>query len=80
MTSARSGGRFAARMKRLADFPGDGPPPVDEACELLCEDHVGTYVLPYLCWWVDGTWRQAGTGEPVMAGVVAWRKWSGGGG
>ena len=40
--------RVAARQQRLAAFPGEGTPPGDVACELLCEDHVGTYDLPYL--------------------------------
>jgi len=31
----------------------------------LCEDHVGTYTLPYLCHWSNGAWRSAGRGEPV---------------
>jgi hypothetical protein len=34
--------RVAARQQRLAAFPGEGTPPGDVACELLCEDHVGT--------------------------------------
>lgn len=65
--------RIASRERRLAEFPGEGTPPGDRACELLCEDHVGTYTLPYLCHWSGGTWRSVGTGQPVKAGVVAWR-------
>jgi hypothetical protein len=41
--------RVAARQQRLAAFPGQGTPPGGVVCELLCEDHVGTYALPYLC-------------------------------
>ena len=76
MTSARTGGRCTARWKRLADFPGEGVPPLGEACEVLGEDHVGTYPLPDLCRWSGGTWRDMGTGKAVMGGVVAWGKWS----
>jgi hypothetical protein len=65
--------RIASRQRRLADFPGEGTPPRDTTCELLCEDHVGTYTLPYLCHWSGGTWRSVGTEEPVKAGVVGWR-------
>ena len=65
--------RTLARQKRLAAFPGDGVPPTGKACDLLCEDHVGTYILPYPCAWSDGTWRNIATGEPVVAGVVGWR-------
>jgi len=62
--------RAAARQRRLAVFPGEGTPPIGQACQLLCEDHVGTYTLPYLCRWSDGTWRNASTAEPVKSGVV----------
>jgi hypothetical protein len=65
--------RILARQKRLAAFPGTGTPPAAKACELLCEDHVGTYTLPYPCVWADGSWRSIATGEPVVAGVVGWR-------
>jgi hypothetical protein len=65
--------RTAARRRRLADFPGEGMPPAGMTCQLLCEDHVGTYTLPYLCHWSDGTWRNVITQEPVKTGVVGWR-------
>jgi hypothetical protein len=65
--------RAAARQQRLAAFSGEGIPPEDIACQLLCEDHVGTYTLPFLCQWSNGAWRSVETGEPVMAGVVGWR-------
>lgn len=65
---------MAARQQRLASFPGEGVPPDGEPCELLCEDHVGTYTLPYLCLWSEGSWRNIKTGTPVKAGVVAWRR------
>jgi hypothetical protein len=70
--------RIASRQQRLAAFPGEGTPPADKPCELLCEDHVGTYTLPYLCNWTKGTWRGVKTGEPVKAGVVGWRPAAGG--
>jgi hypothetical protein len=63
----------AARQQRLSAFPGEGAPPTGVVCELLCEDHVGTYTLPYLCQWSNGTWRSVQTGEPVQGGVVGWR-------
>jgi hypothetical protein len=65
--------RAAARQRRLADFAGEGMPPPGKACQLLCEDHVGTYILPYLCHWSGGTWRNVSTEEPVKGGVVGWR-------
>jgi hypothetical protein len=65
--------RAAAWLQRLAAFPGEGMPPTDKACQLLCEDHVGTYTLPYLCQWSEGAWRSIHTGELIKAGVVGWR-------
>jgi hypothetical protein len=73
MASSEVNNRAAARRQRLAAFPGEGTPPGDTACELLCEDHVGTYMLPYRCHWSNGRWQSVGTGEPVKAGVVGWR-------
>lgn len=75
MTSSETGltRRAESRMQRLADYPGEGAPPPDVPCELLCEDHVGTYALPYGCVWTQGEWRNADTGAPVKAGVVGWR-------
>ena len=73
MTRTAVSKRFAARRQRLAAFPGEGTPSADQACELLCEDHVGTYTLPYLCYWGKGTWRSIKTGEQIKAAVVGWR-------
>ncbi|RAI42535.1 hypothetical protein CH341_19060 [Rhodoplanes roseus] len=65
---------MASRQHRLDAFPGEGVPPPGAACELLCEDHIGTYALPYPCQWRDGGWQNLETGVPVKAGVVAWRR------
>lgn len=62
-----------ARQIRLDDFPGEGAPPVDVPCDVLCEDHVGTYRLPFPCSWSGEFWRNAKTGEPIEGAVVAWR-------
>ncbi len=62
-----------ARQFRLDDFPGEGTPPVDVPCDVLCEDHVGTYRLPFPCSWSGEFWRNAKTGEPIEGVVVAWR-------
>ena len=64
--------RVAARQQRLAAFLGEGTPPSGVACELPCENHVGTYTLPYLCQWADCTWRSVSTAEPGGR-VVGWR-------
>jgi len=60
--------RAAAWLQRLAAFPGEGMPPTDKACQLLCEDHVGTYTLPYLCQWSEGAWRSIHTGGTHQSG------------
>ncbi len=41
---------MATRQHRLNEF-NEGPPPPDRPLHVLCEDHNGTYVLPYLCQW-----------------------------
>jgi hypothetical protein len=47
---------MATREQRVAQFATDRDPASDLAVEVLCEDHVGTYVLPFLCTWSDGAW------------------------
>ena len=42
--------------------------------ELLCEDHNGTYVLPFPCLWVDGVWRSTSTDLRIEAKVIGWRR------
>jgi hypothetical protein len=32
------------------------PPPSDQPLQLLCEDHNGTYLLPFESEWRDGAW------------------------
>jgi hypothetical protein len=61
---------FAAR---LAQFTTDKDPLADQAVEVLCEDHNGTYTLPFLCRLQAGVWLNAGTGHAVEAAVVGWR-------
>ena len=65
--------RMATRQERIDAFIHDGVPPADQPLELLCEDHVGTYVIPFLCRWNSGAWHGADTGNPIEATVVGWR-------
>jgi hypothetical protein len=37
------------------------------------EDHCGTYVIPYLCHWVEGGWHAVESGKQIEAVVVGWR-------
>jgi hypothetical protein len=64
----------ATREQRVAEFITDDPPPASSPVELLCEDHRGTYVLPFQCSWINGGWHNTATGDPIEASVLGWRK------
>jgi hypothetical protein len=64
---------MATREKRLAQFDGSGEPPPDVAVEVLCEDHSGTYQLPFACRLIEGRWHNHESGGPVEASVIGWR-------
>ena len=64
---------MVTRQERLADFTHDGDPPVDQALEVLCEDHVGTYLVPFPCRWTSAAWHNIETGERIEATVIGWR-------
>jgi hypothetical protein len=64
---------MATRERRLAEFNGAGEPPPDQPVQVLCEDHSGTYQLPFACRFVDGEWRNVESGGTVEATVVGWR-------
>jgi hypothetical protein len=64
---------MATRKKRIDAFSHEGVPPADLPLEVLCEDRVGTYVIPFLCRWSDGIWHNVDTGNRVEATVVGWR-------
>src|SRR5690606_41524227 len=63
----------AARRRRLDDFTTDGAPRTDAMYDLLCEDLVGTYPLPFPCRWVGGVWRSAESQAAIEGRVVGWR-------
>jgi hypothetical protein len=65
--------RMATRQERIGAFTHDGVPPAEVPLELLCEDHVGTYVIPFLCRWKSGAWQSVTTNTPIEATVVGWR-------
>src|SRR5260370_8136443 len=58
---------------RLVRLNGEGNPPRDKPVQVLCEDHSGTYQLPFACRFVDGEWRNIESGGTVEATVVGWR-------
>ena len=64
---------MATRERRLAEFNGQGEPPENQPVQVLCEDHSGTYQLPFACRFVDGQWRNDKSGDTVEAAVIGWR-------
>ncbi len=64
---------MVTRSDRLAGYVTEGMPGPDLLVELLCMDHIGTYVLPYPCRYEGGAWHNGGTGERIQAEVVGWR-------
>ena len=65
---------MATRQERIDAFVHEGIPPTDRPLEILCEDHVGTYVVPFLCRWRDGVWRSVKTDGPIEVEVIGWRE------
>ncbi|MGA8171898.1 MAG: hypothetical protein WB816_13830 [Methylocystis sp.] len=59
---------------RIAEFIADRLPTDEAPVELLCLDHNGTYVLPFLCRRVADSWRNLTTGEQIEAEVAGWRR------
>ena len=64
---------MATRTERLAEFTTATEPQPGLHVELLCEDHSGTYVLPFPCHREGEAWRNSQTGEILQAEIVGWR-------
>ncbi len=64
--------QMATRQDRLNEFHQDTPL-TGQPVELLCEDHNGTFVLPFPCHWKDGVWHNGKTGAVIEADVLGWR-------
>ncbi len=64
------------RDARLADFESVAVPPPETILELLCEDHNGTYLLPFPCRLADGELRNATSGELIEVQAIGWRAWA----
>jgi hypothetical protein len=65
---------MVTRAARLDDFTSDVAPEPGTLVELLCEDHVGTYRLPYLCRSTAEGYRNERTGQLIEGWVVGWRE------
>ena len=64
---------MATRERRLSEFDGEGEPPHGLPVEVLCEDHSGTYQLPFACRYVEGHWQNHEAGIALEATVIGWR-------
>ena len=62
------------RAARLDEFITNAMPETGTLVELLCEDHVGTYLLPFLCRSTAEGFRNEQTGEAITGSVVGWRE------
>ena len=65
--------QMATRQERLTEF-SESIPPEGKPVQLLCEDHCGTYLIPYDCERRDGAWYRIGISEPIDANVIGWRR------
>lgn len=61
---------MVTRTARSKDFRADGYPVSGLPVKALAEDHVGTYILPFLFEHIDGRWRNGTTGEVVQASIL----------
>ncbi len=61
------------RSSRLAQFNQDTNPDTGEAVQVLCEDHIGTYTLPFLCRRTPDAWINIMTAMPIETVVIGWR-------
>ena len=64
---------MATRERRLAEFNGNGEPPPDQPVQVLCEDHSGTYQLPFPAASSTANGATSESGGTVEATVVGWR-------
>ena len=60
-------------VRKFQDIWESGPPVANVACDILAEDPVGEYRLPYACVWRDGAWYGVGKTNPLAIRVVGWR-------
>jgi hypothetical protein len=66
---------MVALNERLAQFVTDREAPDGVAVEALCQDHVGTYVLPFPCRREGSAWYNGVTSAALDCDVIGWREW-----
>jgi hypothetical protein len=64
---------MATRQERLNEF-SESVPPESVPLNLLCEDHCGTYLIPFDCERREGAWYRIETSKPIDANVIGWRR------
>jgi hypothetical protein len=67
---------MATREQRLEDFTAGTDVPEGTLARILCEDHRGTYAIPFPCRRSQGAWLNEKTGETIDAEVIGWREWT----
>jgi hypothetical protein len=66
---------MVAFSERLAQFITDREAPDGTVVEALCQDHVGTYVLPFPCRRQGAAWYNNVTSAALDCDVIGWREW-----
>jgi hypothetical protein len=64
---------MTTRQERLAEF-SESIPPEAKPVHLLCEDHCGTYIIPFACERRGGAWYRIGASKPIDTNVIGWRR------
>ena len=59
------------RQERIDAFVHEGTPPAVPTTGNLCEDHIGKYVIPFLCRW---RMAEAKTDRSIETAVIGWRE------
>ena len=65
---------MVTRTERLQYFITAAAPPFGSVFEVVCQDHVGTYRLPWLCRSTPSGLRNERTGELIEGRVIGWRE------
>ena len=65
---------MVTRAERLQHFTTDADPPIGSVVEVLCEYHVGSYRLCWLCRSTPEGLRNERKGELTEGRVIGWRE------
>jgi hypothetical protein len=68
---------MVTKSDRLSQFTTDREAPDGTLVEALCQDHVGTYVLPFPCRRDGATWYNDLTSAALDCDVIGWRELQG---